>query len=171
MTSPPAPPQKPITRSVTMLVIHCSASPNGAPHTVQDIDRWHHARGFERSLSWRSKWNPDLAAIGYHYIIYTDGTVHTGRHRDENGAHVQYHNSYTLGICLIGTDKFTPAQWSALADLVRDERHFYRRVNRITPLVQGHREFQGVAKECPGFSVFDWLTGNMVPLADHLLMD
>ena len=52
-------------RKITEIIIHCSATPEGKDFTVDDIRRWHLARKF--------------ADIGYHYVIYRDGSVHKGR--------------------------------------------------------------------------------------------
>ena len=52
-------------RTITEIIIHCSATKEGQPFSVADIDRWHRARGFR--------------CIGYHFVIYLDGSVHAGR--------------------------------------------------------------------------------------------
>ena len=52
-------------RKINEIIIHCSASAEGKDFTVQDITRWHKQRGFK--------------TIGYHYVIYRNGTVATGR--------------------------------------------------------------------------------------------
>ena len=139
-------------REIKAIVIHCSASPNGRWTAAPDIDRWHDERGFERLESWREKFNPDYKAIGYHYIIYTNGAIATGRHQDEIGAHAGGYNKHTLGVCLIGTDKFTAEQWQALDELVAKlrERHPGAKV-------LGHRDLPDVHKLCPGFDVAAWL--------------
>jgi hypothetical protein len=139
-------------REIKAIVIHCSASPNGRWTTALDIDRWHDERGFERLESWREKFNPDYKAIGYHFVIYTNGAIATGRHQDEIGAHAGGYNKHTLGVCLIGTDKFTAEQWQVLDELVARlrERHPAARV-------LGHRDLPDVHKLCPGFDVSAWL--------------
>ena len=177
-------------RPVSLIAIHCSASPNGRRVTVEDIDRWHRERGFSRQTQWRERQNPHLLAIGYHFLIYPTGTVATGRHLDEVGAHAQGFNQRSTGICLVGTDRFSAAQWDSLAHLVTAE------VARVTgrsgpadrnnPLtrsacaawaeshgvaIAGHRELPEVHKDCPGFSVADWVTCGLKPLPDHLLED
>ena len=96
-------------RSTNLIVIHCSATPNdatlfrGTPGTAdfknpaQVIDEWHQTRGFKRAAEWRQRQNPELAAIGYHFVICRSGLVLTGRHPDEIGAHVQGFNQKSLG--------------------------------------------------------------------------
>jgi N-acetyl-anhydromuramyl-L-alanine amidase AmpD len=150
-------------REIELLVIHCAATPNGRPHTVQDIDSWHRANGWQRKSKDMQTFNPRLSAIGYHYVIYVDGTVHTGRRPEEIGAHVAGHNSNSLGICLVGTDKFTPRQWAALSNLVHDLRIEYSGAK-----ICGHRDLPGVHKSCPGFSVADWMKDGL-PLPEHTL--
>lgn len=127
------------------IIIHCSATPEGRDYTVADITRWHRQRGFR--------------TIGYHYVIYRDGSVHQGRSENEMGAHCLGHNATSIGICYIGglatdgrtpKDTRTPAQRQAMHALVADIRR------RLGPLpVYGHRNF--AAKACPCFDVnFDF---------------
>ena len=165
-------------RQITLIVIHCSASPNsdglfrgspGAPGFLtpaQIIDGWHRERGFHRQPEARKRFNPELAAIGYHYLIYRNGGIATGRGEDEVGAHVAGFNQKSLGLCLIGTDEFTVAQWESLRFLVSALRKCYPDAR-----VVGHRDLSpdqnrnGIVesfewlKTCPGFDVAAWLAG------------
>ncbi|MBP5691206.1 MAG: N-acetylmuramoyl-L-alanine amidase, partial [Bacteroidaceae bacterium] len=75
-------------RKITEIIIHCSATPQGVDYTVADIDRWHRQRGFNK--------------IGYHYVIYRDGSIHQGRPVEEIGAHCIGHNAHSIGVCYIG---------------------------------------------------------------------
>lgn len=75
-------------RKITEIIIHCAATPEGKDFTVQDIDRWHRQRGFK--------------SIGYHFVIYRDGSIHKGRPLDQIGAHCTGHNANSIGICYIG---------------------------------------------------------------------
>lgn len=155
-----------MTRSINGIIIHCAATPNGKAFAVEDIDRWHDERGFARRGYWRMKFNQNLRAVGYHYVILTDGSIATGRHEDEVGAHAGGFNSKTIGICMIGTDKFSDAQWASLAALVADLRERYPAAK-----VLGHRDLSpdlngnGAiepdewTKTCPGFDVKTWLSG------------
>ena len=52
-------------RIIKEIIVHCSATKEGQDFTIADIKRWHLARGF--------------SDIGYHYVIYRDGSIHTGR--------------------------------------------------------------------------------------------
>lgn len=163
-------------RDVSLIVVHCSATPNGRWVSTLDIDQWHAARGFKRQGEWRARQNAQLGSIGYHFVIYTNGAIATGRHLVEIGAHVAGNNRGSIGICVVGTDKFSRAQWSALAALVERLRKEFRGA-RVT----GHRDLSpdkdndGLVepwewlKTCPGFDVAAWLRADMVPPAAHVL--
>lgn len=157
-------------RLITRLIIHCAASPNGKTLTrnglsaAQTIDEWHKERGFKRESKARAEWNPGLQSIGYHWVIDTDGTVYAGRGLDEPGAHAAGYNIDSLGLCLVGTDKFTLAQWDKLKDQVAKVRQQWPNVQ-----VLGHRELPKVAKSCPGFDVEKWDSGGRAPLPGHII--
>jgi len=153
-----------MTRAINGIIIHCAATPNGKDFTVADIDRWHDERGFARRGYWRMRFNQTLRAIGYHYVIYTSGEVAAGRHEYEVGAHAGGFNAKTIGICMIGTDRYSAAQWEALDNLVAGLQKEYPAAK-----VLGHRDLSpdlngnGViepdewTKTCPGFDVAAWL--------------
>ena len=167
-----------MSRPIDLIVIHCAATPNGvrlargAQSAAAVIDRWHAARGFHRGDAARRAFNPTLAAIGYHFVIDCDGTLASGRAPDEVGAHVAGYNARSLGICLVGTDRFTPVQWQALRQLVQ-----LLRTQHPAARLCGHRDLSpdrngdGVispsewTKTCPGFSVADWLAAGLQPAA------
>lgn len=167
-------------RVVDLAVIHCAASPNGADFfhgtpgqpdfrtPVQRIDAAHEARGFKRSDKFRAFFNPSLTSIGYHYLIYLDGTVVTGRHLNEIGAHAEGWNAQSVGVCMLGTDAFTLAQWSSLAHIIGGLERQYATGPNGRLWIRGHRDLPDVHKTCPGFSVDDWLAGNRAPLAGHI---
>ena len=126
-------------RKITEIIVHCSATPEGKDFTVADITRWHKQRGFR--------------TIGYHYVIYRDGSVHTGRPEGEIGAHCVGHNAVSIGICYIGglatdgktaKDTRTKEQREALLMLLRHLRKKYPGAK-----IYGHRDF--AAKACPSF--------------------
>jgi hypothetical protein len=180
------------SRLVRLLVIHCAATPNdrdlfsGKPGTpgfrtpIMEIDDWHAARDFQRSSYWRGRQNSALRAVGYHYVIGRNGALFSGRHHDEIGAHAMGWNAESLGICLLGTDRYTAFQWEALAANVRALARHYE-IPLAPPLltrrgakgvierrgVCGHGTLPGHNKVCPGFSVADWLANGLQPLADH----
>jgi N-acetylmuramoyl-L-alanine amidase len=162
--------------TISRIIIHCAATINGRQlstthKTAADIiDEWHKGAGFQRGAGAVSAFNPHLHYIGYQYVIDTDGTVETGRAIGETGAHTRGYNKNSIGICLVGTDKFTPAQWQRLAELVSELRKTYSAAKIV-----GHRDCSpdrngdGVitpdewVKICPGFNVFLWLKNGMTP--------
>lgn len=172
-------------RPIDLVVLHCSATPNGRRTVVEDIDAWHYQRGFRRTLDARRRQNFNLAAIGYHFLIYLNGAVATGRHLDEVGAHVVGNNRTSIGICLVGTDQFTAAQWASLARNIEGLAKLYGRV--LVPYAPGRRREPGELylcghrdlspdrdndglvepwewlKSCPGFDVGQWLSTGMTP--------
>ena len=75
-------------RDINRIILHCSATPEGANFTAADIRSWHLARGW--------------SDIGYHYVIGIDGTVESGRCISKQGAHTKGHNKDSIGICYIG---------------------------------------------------------------------
>ena len=129
-------------RQINEIIIHCAATREGRDFTVEDITRWHKARGF--------------ATIGYHYVIYRDGSIHEGRPLEQIGAHCVGHNKHSIGICYIGgcasdgktpKDTRTPEQKEALLALLR---RLKARFPNAT--IHGHRDF--AAKACPSFDAF-----------------
>lgn len=125
-------------RRIDEIIVHCTATPQGMAVSVDDIDRWHRQRGF--------------SSIGYHFVVYLDGTVHTGRPIDQVGAHCTGHNTHSIGICYVGgldaychpKDTRTPAQKEALWLLVVALKTQYPNAK-----VYGHRQFAN--KACPCF--------------------
>ncbi len=153
-------------RTIENIIIHEADTPTGKPFTVEDIDAWHRERGFRRSEPFRKTFNPNLTAIGYHYVIYLDGSLHTGRAEGEIPAAVVGHNSTSINICLIGKGKYTPKQWEALKTLVGALVDKYP-----DAAVKGHYQFDTAiaqGKTCPDFDVPAWMAANMVPAQDHI---
>lgn len=155
-------------RIIRTIVIHCADTPNGQKFTRKDIDSWHHDRGFRRSDTWREFFNPDLFSIGYHYVINVDGTVETGRSLDEVGAHVQGANSDSVGICMIGRDKFKLVQWGSLGALLTKLCHDFPGVT-----IKGHCEFPSAksqGKTCPNFDVSSYVIDKFKPDDKHIFI-
>lgn len=101
MSLPAAPHNDAVTIHVPkMITIHCADSPNGKEYEIERMRKDHLLRGFRD--------------IAYHKIIQPDGQVDDGRPLNVVGAHVLSHNFGNLGICLVGNDQFTRAQWDAL---------------------------------------------------------
>ena len=74
-------------RTITLIIVHCSANKAGSTIRMADIDRYH------RSLGWRG--------CGYHYVIPTDGTIERGRPEAQIGAHCKNHNRHSIGVAYV----------------------------------------------------------------------
>ena len=127
-------------RTITLIVIHCSATPEGRGLDAGAC-RLDHVR------------NRHFSDIGYHYYVTRDGTVHAGRPPERVGAHCKGHNRHSVGICYEGgldaegrpRDTRTGPQKEALRSLVRELRRRFPRA-----LVVGHRDLDPM-KDCPCF--------------------
>lgn len=121
-------------REITEVIVHYSETPKGRHVTVDEIREWHLERGF--------------SDIGYHFVIYLDGTVHEGRPIKQTGAHCMGHNKNSIGICYIGggneTDTRTEEQKEAMVDLLVYLKTMYPKIQ-----IYGHRDFS--TKSCPSF--------------------
>lgn len=135
-------------RRIDEIIVHCTATPEGCPRTVEQI-RQDHIR------------NNHWSDIGYHVLVTLDGKAHLGRNMDISGAHAEGHNSHSIGVCYVGglenkpgveykklkaKDTRTPAQKRTLATLLTDLRKLYP-----TARIIGHRDVDRKGKECPSF--------------------
>ena len=126
-------------RDIHYLVVHCTATAQSA--TVASIIRY-----WKEHLGWRSP--------GYHKIVPPSGAVITlaGDERICNG--VKGHNTHSLHVSYIGgvdakgkpKDTRTKEQKEAIRQVLEQWRKAYP-----DALIQGHRDFAGVAKACPSF--------------------
>lgn len=130
------------SRPISEIIIHCTATAEGKDFTVDDIRAWHKARGW--------------SDVGYHYIVYRDGTVHEGRPIGQVGSHVAGHNTGTIGISYVGgvtadgkapKDTRTASQRASLLWLVAELRRKHKDIRAVT----GHNQY--AAKACPSFDV------------------
>ena len=134
------------------IIIHCSDSKFGSSIL---IDQWHRERGWSN--------------VGYHFVILNgqvenntfmecmDGSIERGRDIDKSGAHAKGYNDY-IGICLIGVDRFTDAQFESLKDLLLELRRKYQIDFKN---VIGHNEVS--TKSCPNFNVQAYLKEFILP--------
>jgi N-acetyl-anhydromuramyl-L-alanine amidase AmpD len=131
-------------RQINTIIIHCSDSEWG---DAKEIEKWHTIRGW--------------SMIGYHYVILNgsvkpgsydvafNGNVEVGRPVSMVGAHCKQHNVGSIGICLIGKDKFTPIQFFSLLNLLDElcAKYDIKKEN-----VYPHKHFDK-NKTCPNFEV------------------
>jgi N-acetylmuramoyl-L-alanine amidase len=129
-------------REITDVIVHCAATPEGKPFTVDDVRRWHRQQGW--------------TDIGYHYVIGLRGELWIGRDVDIQGAHCAAggHNRKSIGVCYIGgvardgktpKDTRTPEQKATLLKLLMDLRKLYPAMR-----IYGHHDFER-GKACPSF--------------------
>lgn len=127
------------SRYINEIIVHCSATAEGKDFTIDDIKRWHLARGF--------------SDIGYHYIIYRDGSINKGRDESKIGAHCTGHNSNSIGVCYIGgcaadgktpKDTRTEAQKNSLLKLLSKLKKKYPKA-----VIHSHKDYAN--KACPSF--------------------
>ena len=127
-------------RNIKELIVHCSATPEGKDYSVDTIRQWHLQRGF--------------SDIGYHYVVYRDGSIHIGRDESIIGAHCTGHNTNSIGVCYIGgcaSDGKTPKdtrtlqQKESLLSLLKTLKIKY-------PNAKIYPHYKFAAKACPSFN-------------------
>jgi len=133
------PAKYPTMRPIEYIIIHCTATPEGREHDVNDIRSWHKAKGW--------------SDIGYHYLIKIDGTIEPGRSVEIPGAHARGYNSDSIGIVYVGgmtkdmsapKDTRTSAQKQSFGQLLWALKEEFPDAKII-----GHRDVSN--KACPSF--------------------
>ena len=122
---------------VKYIVIHCSDD-RFKLHNAFDIHKLHLSFGWD--------------GIGYHKVIQRNGAIELGRPEYWVGAHVYGYNKNSLGVCLIGKNKFTKKQFLSLEYVLRNWKKRYPKAK-----ILGHYEFNNTTKTCPNFNVKTWL--------------
>ena len=128
-----------MARTINEIIVHCTATKIGREVSVDELRRWHKAKGW--------------ADVGYHFVVHLDGSISVGRPIDKMGAHCEGHNQHSVGVVYVGglglngkaCDTRTEAQKMALRVLVAGLKKVYN----ITK-VSGHRDYNK-AKACPCF--------------------
>ena len=129
-------------RTITLIVVHCSAVRPDQTSSAKEIDIWHKARK-TRGVPWKG--------IGYHFVVRRDGTIETGRPIEEPGAHVDGHNRHSIGICYEGgldmdgneVDTRTKEQVNALRMKIEELHRMFPKA-----LIVGHHDLNP-EKKCP----------------------
>ena len=139
-------------RTITLIVVHCSAVRPDQTSSAAQIDTWHRRQGWK-------------LGIGYHYVVRRDGQIEPGRPEWLTGAHCQNHNAHSIGVCYEGgldirgqpADTRTEAQRQALRRLLKALKERYPRA-----LIVGHHDLNPL-KACPCFDAvkeYSQLNGN-----------
>lgn len=131
-------------RKISKIIFHCSATKEGVDISAATVRSWH--------VLQKSKGGPGFADIGYHYFVRLDGKIEKGRADAVPGAHVEGHNSNSIGVCYAGgldangkpKDTRTPAQRRALRALADS-------LTRQYPGAEIHSHWEYAAKACPCF--------------------
>lgn len=146
---------------------HCSATPPSQDIGSAQITIMHRARKF--------------SDIGYGMVVRRDGRVEPGEDLRRRAAHVKGLNGVSVGICMVGgvdedgnaENNFTDAQWKAA-------KHVYEFFTLLYPDAKhvGHRDLSPDSnndgrvqrheflKDCPCYSVSQWIEGGLQPIAD-----
>jgi len=125
------------SENIKLLVVHCSDTDNKVNFKAKDIHDMHIGFG----------WN----GIGYHKIILRSGQIQNGRPEYWIGAHVKGKNEISLGVCLVGRDKFTNKQFISLERTLKRWKLMYPQSKIV-----GHYNTGETNKSCPNFDVIAW---------------
>lgn len=131
------------TRNIKEIIVHCTATKEGLNQTVEQIKKYHTAKP-PMGRGWSD--------IGYHYVIYLDGSIHEGRNINISGAHCTNHNTNSIGVVYVGgldskgksKDTRTKEQKESLIKLLKNLKTLYPNAK-----IYGHRNFAN--KDCPCF--------------------
>lgn len=127
-------------RKIDKIIVHCTATIEGVDWTVDDIRKWHIEQ---------NHWDD----IGYHYVIYLDGSIHKGRDEEVVGSHCYGYNAHSIGVCYVGglekgtkraKDTRTPQQKESLIRLLMELVCKYPDAE-----ILGHRDLAN--RKCPSF--------------------
>jgi len=142
--------KKPLKRFVDKVILHHTDKPRykdwerkpDASYWLKAIDRAHRMSGYLNATM-----------IGYHVVIFPDGSIGLGRPLEKIGAHCRGMNQTSIGVALFGCfnkgeDKMSPQQYISLKYVVasllvvigQDENSLYF-----------HRNFSST--DCPGTSM------------------
>lgn len=127
-------------REIKRVILHCTATKEGAHVDVDTIRKWHLARNF--------------SDIGYHYVIYLDGSINQGRNVFTQGSHTRGENEDSIGIAYVGglDENGKPKDTMSLYQDISFMRLFESLCVTFGKLdLHGHNEFSN--KACPSFDV------------------
>lgn len=147
-------------RKVKYIAIHCTGASQN--QTVESILKyWKEVKGWKYP--------------GYHRLISPDGTIHELLDFDKVSNGVEGYNSASINICYIGGhhgDDRTEAQKASLLNCIYEAIEYINDLEGLTEeqkirapkkqiIIQGHRDFPNVKKDCPNFDAkqeYSWIT-------------
>ncbi len=127
-------------KNIKYLIVHCSDTEKSLK--AIDIHTMHLGFGWD--------------GIGYHKVINNDGKIENGRPEYWVGAHVKGLNDCSLGVCLIGKDKFNTNQMESLKKILNEWKKKYPKA-----IILGHKDSIKTKKTCPNFDVISWCKENL----------
>jgi N-acetylmuramoyl-L-alanine amidase len=126
-------------RKIDYIVIHCTATqPNTKKEAI--LSYW------KNTLKWKT--------VGYHRLIDANGVIHELAKFEQITNGVKGYNSESIHFSYIGgidesgrpKDTRTLKQKESLLYLLKQAKKQFPNA-----IVQGHKDFKGVAKACPSF--------------------
>ena len=126
-------------RDIKYIVIHCTATqPNTKKEAI--LSYW------KNTLKWKT--------VGYHRLIDANGVIHELAKFEQITNGVKGYNSESIHFSYIGgidesgrpKDTRTLKQKESLLYLVKQAKKQFPNA-----IIQGHKDFKGVAKACPSF--------------------
>jgi len=134
-------------RTINKIIIHATASREGQEQTVEQI----------REIHIKERHFKD---IGYHYVIYLDGSIHEGRPIEKIGAHCKGHNVDSIGISYVGgtdsngkpKDTRNYEQIISLDSLIR---HLKKKF--LTAEIRGHRDYSPDINKDGKIERWEWI--------------
>ena len=127
-------------RKIDYIVIHCTATqPTAKKESI--LNYW------KNTLKWKT--------VGYHRLIDANGVIHELAKYEQVTNGVKGYNSNSIHFSYIGgvdeynnpKDTRTLKQKESLLYLIKQAKQQFPNA-----IVQGHKDFKGVAKACPSFN-------------------
>ena len=134
-------------RDIDYIVIHCTGA--SQQQSVDSILSY-----WKNNLKWKN--------VGYHRIIDQHGKVTPLADFNQITNGVKGYNKQSIHICYIGgqhLDNRTEAQKAAILDCIFESLKWVEAPKKVKIL--GHRDFEGVRKNCPQFNAipeYSWIT-------------
>lgn len=131
-------------RDIKYLCVHCTAS--NQEWKASDLMNY-----FTKVKHWRK--------AGYHYVIEKNGNIVQLVNENESSNGVRGYNRITINVAYIGgvTGKSLMAVDNRTDEQKKSLRTLLTRLKSKYPnaIIQGHRDFPNVRKECPCFNAKD----------------